>query len=363
MAESQGNGDMLSLLDWERAAQARLPGPTWDFLQGGSGAELTVGANRTAFDRRVLLPRVLVDVTKPDLGTTLLGDPVRAPIAIAPMAYHRLVHPDGEVATARAAAGCGLPFVVSMFASRTLADIAAATTAPLWLQLYWLRRRDALADLIGRAEAAGVRALVLTVDAPRVATRPRDLRSGFTLPPGVTAANVDPAAMAVARMGESGSSIQSHSREQFDATITWADLAWLRDTTRLPLVLKGILTAADARLAVDHGVDGIVVSNHGGRQLDSAIPAIDALGEIAAEVDRAVPVFVDGGVRRGTDVLKALAIGAAAVFVGRPVLHGLAVAGAAGVTGVLSTLRAELEEAMVLSGTPALTDIGPALVR
>ncbi|SER55539.1 alpha-hydroxy acid oxidase [Actinokineospora terrae] len=356
-------GDMLSLSDFERAAQARLPGSTWDFLQGGSGAESTVAANRAAFDRRVLLPRVLVDVTKPDLGTALLGDPVRAPIAIAPMAYHRLVHPEGEVATARAASGCGLPFVVSMFASRTLADITAATTAPVWLQLYWLRRRDALADLVARAEAAGVRALVLTVDAPRVATRLRDLRSGFTLPPGVTAANVDPAAMAVARTGESGSSIQSHSREQFDATITWADLAWLRGTTRLPVLLKGILTAADARLAVDHGVAGIVVSNHGGRQLDSAIAALDALAEIVAEVAEAVPVFVDGGVRRGTDVLKALALGADAVLLGRPVLHGLAVAGAEGVTGVLSTLREELEEAMVLSGAPRLTDIGAALVR
>ncbi|MBM7772911.1 4-hydroxymandelate oxidase [Actinokineospora baliensis] len=357
-------GDLLCLEDWQRAAQARLPGPTWGFLEGGSGAEVTVAANRVAFDRRVLRPRVLVDVTKPDLGTSLLGDPVRAPIAIAPMAYHRLVHPDGEVATAHAAGVCGLPFVVSMFASRTLADIAAATTAPLWLQLYWLRKRDALVDLVRRAEAAGVRALVLTVDAPRVATRPRDLRSGFTLPAGVTAANIDPAAMNVmARTGESGSSIQSHSREQFDASITFTDLAWLRELTPLPLLLKGILTAADAGLALDHGVDGIVVSNHGGRQLDSAIPAIDALEEVAEVVSGRVPVFVDGGVRRGTDVLKALALGADAVLLGRPVLHGLAVAGAGGAAAVLSTLRDELEEAMVLSGAPRLSDVDAGLVR
>ncbi|WP_026425283.1 alpha-hydroxy acid oxidase [Actinokineospora inagensis] len=355
-------GDLLCLADYETAAEDRLPEPTWGFLQGGSGAEITLGANRAAFDRLALRPRVLVDVAKTDLGATLLGDPVRAPIGIAPMAYHRLAHPDGEVATARAAAEHGVPFVLSMFASRTFADVAAVTTAPLWLQLYWLRRRDALADLIRRAEDAGIRALVLTVDAPRVARRLRDLRSGFTVPPDITAANVDPAAMAVAQTGESGSSIQSHSREQFDPTITWSDLGWLREFTRLPVLLKGILHPDDARLAVEHGVDGVIVSNHGGRQLDSAIAAVDALPAVAREVAGRVPVLVDGGVRRGTDVLKALALGADAVLVGRPVLHGLAVAGAAGAGAVLGLLRDELAEAMVLAGAPRLADIGPGLL-
>jgi 4-hydroxymandelate oxidase len=280
-----------------------------------------------------------------------LGADLTAPLGIAPMAYHQLAHPDAELATARAAGQAGALFVVSMFASRTLEDIAARATGPLWLQLYWLKRRDLLADLVRRAEDAGYRALVLTVDAPQVARRPRDARNGFTLPEGVRAANIDPAVMAASHTASPGdSAIARHSRQQFDSSITWQDLAWLRDRTSLPVVLKGLLTAEDAELALRHGVDAIIVSNHGGRQLDFARPAVDALPEIAAVASGRCPVILDGAIRHGADIAKALCLGADSVLVGRPVLWGLAHSGEAGAAAVLRILTEEFEETMALMG-------------
>ena len=355
---------LLRLDELEDAARRLLPADVWDYLYGGSGAEWTLAANRAAFDRVVLRPRVLVDVSSCDLSTSVLGERWAAPIAVAPMAYHRLAHPDGEVATASAAGAVGLPMVVSMFASRTVEDVAAAATAPLWLQMYWLRRRDALAALVARAEEAGYRALVLTVDTPRVGRRLRDLRNGFALPAGVEAANLDASVMATAHRHRPGSSaLERHSRDQFDAGITWRDLAWLRERSALPLLLKGVLTGDDARLAADEGVDGVVVSNHGGRQLDGAVASLDALPEVVAAVPDGYPVLVDGGVRRGTDVLKALALGARAVLVGRPVLWGLACSGRHGVAAVLRLLCAELDDAMALAGRPTVAQIDRSAVR
>lgn len=354
----------LSVADYESAASRRLPADVWGYLCGGSGAEATLAANRAAFARVALRPRFLVDVSRCDPATTLLGAPLAAPVGVAPMAYQRLVHPDGEVATARAAGQAGLLFVVSPFASRSLEDIAAAAGGPLWLQLYWLRQRGVLTDLVRRAEAAGYQAIVLTVDTPRVGRRLRDMRSGFALPPGVAAVNIDPAVMAEAHQGQAGvSALERHSRHQFDPTLSWADLDWVRANTSLPVVLKGLLTAEDADRAAGHGVAAIVVSNHGGRQLDGAVASLDALPEIVDAVAGRCPIIVDGGVRSGTDVLKALALGAATVLVGRPVLWGLACAGAAGVADVLGILTAELVDAMVLSGRPRLADIDASLVR
>jgi 4-hydroxymandelate oxidase len=335
----------------------------WDFLAGGSGAEATLAANRAAFDRLALRPRVLVDVSRCDLTVDLLGAGLSAPVGIAPMAYHRLFHPEGEVAAARAAGGAGLLFVVSLFASRSLEDIAAAAAGPLWLQLYWLRRRGVLADLVQRAEAAGYRAIVLTVDAPRVGRRLRDLRHGFAVPPDVVAVNIDPGVMAGTGHSRTGeSAIERHSREQFDPSITWRDLAWLRERTRLPLVLKGVLTTEDARLAVEHGVAAVIVSNHGGRQLDGAVASLDALPEVVRAVAGRCPVLLDGGVRTGADVVKALALGARAVLVGRPVLWGLATAGADGARAVLDLLVSELDDVMALCGRPRLGDLDPSTV-
>lgn len=354
----------ISVAEFEPLARQRIAADVWDYLAGGSGAEQTLAANRAAFSRLGLRPRGLVDVSRSDLATSLLGDPLAAPIGIAPMAYHRLVDPDGEVATARAAGEAGALFVVSVFASRTLADIAEAAKGPLWLQIYWFRKREVMLDLTERAAAAGFRAIVLTVDTPRVGRRLRDLRRGFAVPPGVSAVNIDPAVMVGTHLHQAGvSAVEQHSKEQFDPTVDWDDLAWLRDRTGLPLVLKGVLTAEDARRAVDHGVSAVVVSNHGGRQLDGAVASLDALPEVVEAVSGRCPVLVDGGFRTGSDILKALALGATAVLVGRPVLWGLACGGADGARDVLELLTTELEEAMVLSGRPRLADIDRTLVH
>jgi 4-hydroxymandelate oxidase len=346
------------------AARAVLPPDVWGYLQGGSGAERTLRANRAAFDRVALRPRVLVDVGTISLRTSLFGVEWQVPFGVAPMAYHRLAHPDGEVASAAAAGAVGGLFVSSIFASRTFADIAAATAGPRWHQLYWLRNRDALADVVARAEEAGYGALVLTVDAPRVASRPRDLDSSFVLPDDIQAVNVDPAVMGSTHAAAVGTSaIQRHSAERFDPSVTWADLPWLRARTSLPLLLKGVLTGPDARLAVEHGIDGLIVSNHGGRQLDAAVPSLHALPEVVDAVPADVPVLVDGGIRRGSDVFAALALGARAVLIGRPVLWGLAASGVAGATAVLELLRDQLEECMMLAGRPTIGSLDRSAVE
>ena len=279
------------------------------------------------------------------------------------MAYHALAHADGEIATASAAGAAGGPFVVSIFASRQLADITRHADCPVWLQLYWLRDRAALADVIRRGEDAGVGALMLTVDTPKVARRLTDIRNSFTLPAHVEAVNVTESAMAATHSNDTGTSaIERHSVRRFDQSITWDDLPWLRERSALPLLLKGILTAEDARLAVEHGVDGIVVSNHGGRQLDGAPAAITALPEVVAAVAGRVPVLMDGGVRSGADVFRALALGASTVLIGRPVLWGLATGGADGAAAVLRLLRDELVDCMILAGRPTIASIDPSAV-
>jgi 4-hydroxymandelate oxidase len=335
----------------------------WDFVQGGAESERTVGDNRRAFSRVTLRPRVLVDVSHCDTGTELLGARLRTPLGIAPTAYHQLAHPEGEVATARGAGAAGALFVVSIYASRTLEDIAAAAAAPLWLQLYWLRRRDLLAELVRRAAAVGYRAIVLTVDAPRLGRRHRDARNGFAIGPGIRAANLDPAVMTAAHLPGTGrSALADHAAEAVDPSVTWSDLAWLRERSDLPLVLKGILTAQDAALAVRHGADAIVVSNHGGRQLDRTPATLDALAEVVDAVGGAVPVLLDGGVRGGTDAFAALALGARAVLLGRPALWGLAADGAAGVAGVLDLAPEELAHTMALAGRPDLGSLDRSAV-
>ncbi|GAA1172149.1 4-hydroxymandelate oxidase [Kitasatospora gansuensis] len=354
----------LHLEDYRDLAQHQLDHKTWDFVEGGAGAERTLGANRRAFARVTLRPRVLVDVSACDTGTELLGARLATPVGVAPTAYHRLLHPDGELATARGAGTAGALYVVSVFASRTLEDIAAEAAGPLWLQLYWLRRREVLAALVDRAATAGYRAIVLTVDAPQLGRRHRDARNGFAIPAGISAVNLGPALMASAHRSAAGrSALAVHTAEAVDPSVTWADLAWLRERSTLPLVLKGILTAEDAVLAVQHGADAIVVSNHGGRQLDGAAAGLDALAEVVDAVGAAAcPVLFDGGVRSGTDAFAALALGARAVLLGRPVLWGLAVDGAAGVAGVLGLATEELAHTMALTGRPALSAVDRSAV-
>ena len=355
--------DTLTLADHERHARARLDANAWAYFSGGAGDEHTLHANRHAWDTIALLPRVLRPLAGGHTRCTLLGRELAHPILLAPVAYQCLAHPDGEIATAWAAAALGAGMVLSMQSSTTLEAVASAmvgdgSAGPLWLQLYLQHDRALVRELIARAEAAGCEALVLTVDAPTSGVRDRERRAGFALPPGIRAANLSAmAAPPPMRLGAGQSAL-------FDGLLqhapTWDDVAWLQAQTRLPVLLKGVLHPEDARLAAAQGIAGLIVSNHGGRTLDTALSTASALPRIADAVGGAVPLLVDGGVRRGTDVFKALALGATAVLVGRPVVWGLAHAGAAGVAHVLRVLRDELEVAMALTGCATLGGISRA---
>ncbi|GAC1356729.1 MAG: alpha-hydroxy acid oxidase [Ktedonobacteraceae bacterium] len=342
----------INLSDYEGLAQERLEKALWEHIYGGSEDEVTLRANRSAFERLRLRPRVLVDVSTIDMHTTALGTPLSMPIGLAPTAAHQLVTPDGECTTARAAEQTSTLMIVSGFASRTVEEIAAVSGGPLWLQLYTHHSLEISAQLVRRAEEAGYRAVVLTVDTAHLGRRERDLRNNFERTKHAPLANF------VAT--QEASSPSTGLRHLVD---TWETVDWLRALTKLPILLKGILTAEDAELAVARNVDGIIVSNHGGRQLDGAIASIEALPEVAHAVAGRCEVYLDGGIRRGTDILKALALGARAVFVGRPVLWGLAVGGEAGAKHVLDILRDELRMAMTLSGRPNLAAIDRSLVK
>ena len=354
----------INVSDYEALAAARVEPAAWDYYRGGAEDEVSLHANRSAFERIRLRPRMLVDVSTRELRTTVLGTPVSMPILVAPTAYHCLACEEGECATAQAAGVAGTVMVISTLATRSIEEVARAATGPLWFQLYVYRDRGVSETLVRRAEAAGCKALVLTVDAPRLGTRERDVRNGFGLPPHLSMANfVDDAYAGVHEREPGGSALAVHAAALFDMSLTWEGLEWLRGVTRLPVLVKGILTAEDAELAVAHGADGIIVSNHGGRQLDGVPATIEALPEVAQAVAGRCELYLDGGVRRGTDVLKALALGARAVLVGRPVIWGLAADGAAGARHVLELLRDELDLAMTLAGRPTLASIDRALVK
>jgi 4-hydroxymandelate oxidase len=348
---------LLCVRDAEQAAAGALPRDVQDFIAGGSEAELTLAANRAALDAVFFTPRVLAGITACDPSTMLVGCRSVLPVAIAPMSFQRLVHPEGEIGLARAAREAGIPLTLSMMSSCALEEVAAVG-GTVWFQLYLLRDRGQVSDLIKRAEEAGCRALVLTVDVPRIGRRLRDMRNGFALPPEITAANLrDDAAKLVRQPSAGASGLAIHTNQVFDPSLSWADVAWLREQTRLPLVLKGILHPEDARRAVEHGASAVVVSNHGGRQLDGAVASITALPGVCAAVEDRCEVLLDSGIRSGTDVLKALSLGAHGVLLGRPALWGLASGGARGAAQVLSLLAEELTEAMMLAGCP---DVGSA---
>ena len=344
------------LADLETAARARLPRQVWDFLDGGSGNELTVAGNRAALARRYLVPRVLRDLSSRSTSTMLLRRSVSMPVAVAPVAFHRLFHPDGELATAQAAKAHGVPVAVSTMSSVPVEEVVGVGGS-VWFQLYWLRDRNLTFDLVRRAEDAGCAAIMLTVDMPWMGRRLRDLRNQFALPDDVRAVHLDPGAVAH-RSAAGTSALASHADLAFASALTWPDVAQLRERTRLPLILKGILAAPDAVRAVELGADAVVVSNHGGRQLDGAVPTIEVVEEICRAVAGRCPVLVDGGIRTGVDVLKALALGATAVLVGRPLMWGLAVDGANGAQQVLDLLGAELRDALGLAGCGSVEAAG-----
>jgi 4-hydroxymandelate oxidase len=334
---------LVNVRDAEAAARARLDPVYYDYFASGAQDEVTLAANEAAFRRRSLVPRVLRGCGPPLLETAVLGQATSMPLLLAPTAFHRLAWPEAEVATGRAAAAADVIMIAAMLSTVTVEEIAA-TGAALWFQLYIQPDLAFTESLVRRAEAAGCRALVVTVDSPTLGRNERGDRNDFhDLPPGVYCAN----------MGGAG-----HVRQVvLSPELSWSHVDWLRGITSLPILVKGVLHPADARIAVERGVDGIVVSNHGGRQLDTVPASLDRLEPVAEAVGGRVPLLLDGGVRRGTDVAKALALGASAVAVGRPVLWGLAAAGEAGVRRVLELYRTELANALTLLGAASPGDL------
>ncbi|WP_188861596.1 alpha-hydroxy acid oxidase [Marinobacterium nitratireducens] len=347
--------DLVCAADYARHARERLPAPIFEYIAGGGGDEMTLRRNREALDRLLIQPRALVDCTGGSTATAVCGQALRHPILLAPVAFQRLVHDDGELATAHAASALEAAMVVSTLASRPLEAIAAQTEAPCWFQLYFQQDRDFTLSLVRRAERAGYSHLVVTVDAPLHGIRNRAQRAGFELPPGIEPVNLKD------RPPLPRATLKPHQSIVFQGMMSeapvWQDLRWLRGQTELPILVKGILHPADARRVVDMGLDGVVVSNHGGRGLDCLPAAIEVLPRIRAAVGAEVALLLDGGIERGTDVFKALALGADAVMIGRPQIFALATAGALGVAHLLRVLREELEVTMALAGTPTVADI------
>ncbi len=350
-------GVPASVAEVQQLAELLLSPEVRDFIGGGAGHEVTLAANRAAFDRLWVTPRVLSDPSDGSPTTILLGSKASFPLATAPMAYQALVHPEGELAAARAANESGIPFTTSTLSSEPLEAVAAAAGI-VWFQLYWLRDRKATFDLIRRAEDAGCTALMLTVDVPWMGRRLRDVRNVFALPTAVTAANLtageavvpDAPSRAHRRTATGGSAVAAHTELAFESALTWRNVEELRSATTLPIVVKGILAPDDAARAAECGVDAVVVSNHGGRQLDGVVPSIDALPAVRSAVGDRIQVLLDSGVRSGIDVLKALARGADGVLIGRPLLWGLALGGQQGVQRVLDLLEAEFRDALGLTG-------------
>jgi 4-hydroxymandelate oxidase len=343
--------DVLSLPEFEELARRSLTPMAYEYVASGAAEEHTLRWNREAFDRIRLRPRVLRDVTPVDTRVTLLGRELAFPILLAPTAYHRVLHPDGELETARGAAAAGITWVVSMGTNTAIGDIARVARSPLWFQLYFQSDQEFTRDVVRQAEQAGCEVMCATVDSPILGPRNRQARARFRLPPDVTTPHLYD-------IGQRKQQIMDPRR----VAATWKDVEWLRAFTKLPLVIKGILDPDDAELAIEAGARAIVVSNHGGRNLDTAPAAIDALVEVADRVHGRVPLLVDGGIQRGTDVLKAIALGASAVLIGRPYCYGLSVAGSAGICRVVEILRGELEAAMILAGAPGISAIDESLL-
>ncbi|HEX8218401.1 MAG TPA: alpha-hydroxy acid oxidase [Chloroflexia bacterium] len=364
MSDNNPMQQFTNLVELEALAREVLEPSAFDFISGGADDEVSLRRNRADFERIILRPRVLVDVSEVDCSTTVLGTPVSMPVLLAPAAGHRLCCDLGESATARAAAAARTIMVLSTVSTTSMEDVAAVEPdAPKWFQLYVYADREVTRSLVQRAEAAGYKALCLTVDVPQIGNRERDVRNAFTFPyplANFAATNLDH--MPIGMSGEE-SGLGKYIASKWDPSLNWNDVDWLASLSSLPVVLKGILTGEDARLGLEHGARGIIVSNHGGRQLDSVDSGIAALPEVVEAVDGRAEVLVDGGIRRGTDVLKALALGAKATLIARPYLYGLAVGGAEGATRALELLRREVRNAMALSGRPTIASIDRSLVK
>jgi 4-hydroxymandelate oxidase len=348
---------LLNISNYVQAARGKLSREVCDYFEGGALDEIALRENVAGWERLKLFYRVLAGVGERDLSTSVLGQSISMPIAIAPTAFHKLACEGGEIATARSAKAAGTLFILSSLSNTAMEAVFAEAASPRWFQLYIYKDRQVTRELVQRAEAAGAEAIVLTVDAPGLGTRERDTRNRFRLPDGLAVENLAP--LGKGQMPEvRGSGLAAYVRENFKADLGFNDLDWLCGATRLPVVVKGVCRGDDARRAVEHGAKALVVSNHGGRQLDSAPATCEVLPEVVDAVDDLCEIYVDGGIRRGSDVLKAIALGARAVLIGRPVLWGLCVAGEQGATSVLEILRRELDEAMLLCGCTRIEDIG-----
>jgi 4-hydroxymandelate oxidase len=348
---------LLNVADYARAARNELPIDHFDYYEGGALDEITLRENTVGWERLKLYYRVLAGVGNRELTTIVLGQPISMPIVVAPTAFHKLACEGGEIATARAAKTAGTLFILSSLSTTAMESVFAQAASPRWFQLYLYQDREITSALVQRAENAGAEAIVLTVDAPGLGTRERDVRNNFRLPANLSVENLTP-------LGKgkfpavSGSGLAAYVRDNFKSDLGFDDLDWLCSSTRLPVVVKGVCRGQDARRAVEHGAKAVVVSNHGGRQLDTAPPTCEVLPHIVDAAGDLAEIYVDGGIRRGSDVLKAIALGARAVLIGRPILWGLCVAGEEGAGKILEILRRELDEAMLLCGCTKLSDIG-----
>ncbi len=356
--------DFYNLTQLKDMARQNVTKQAYDYVAGGAGDEQTLSGNRNAYGNWELIHRVLEDVSDRDCSTTVLGQSIDFPVVVAPTAFHCLMHESGETATARGTAEAGTLFTASTLATKSLEAIAQVSDSPKWFQLYIYRDRELTENLVERAENAGYQALVLTVDSPVWGKRERDIENGFTLPDHLGLANFEN--LEQEQLPDEGSGVNGlaeYVSNQLDPSLTWEDVEWLADLTDLPLIVKGLVHAEDARKARDHGCAGVVVSNHGGRQLDAGIPTVEALPKVANAVGDDLEVFLDGGIRRGTDVLTALALGAQAVLVGRPVLWSLAVDGQSGVTQALNLLQNEFDNAMALCGSSSPREIDQKVIH
>ncbi|KAL5731738.1 (S)-2-hydroxy-acid oxidase [Ranunculus cassubicifolius] len=348
--------EITNIEEYEPLAKQRLPKYAFDYYASGAEDQWTLRENRNAFARIQFRPRILIDVSTIDINTTVLGYKISMPIMVAPTAFQKMAHPEGEYATARAAASANTAMVLSSWSTSSVEEVASTGPGLRFFQLYVYKDRNVVAQLVRRAERAGFKAIALTVDTPRLGRREADIKNRFNLPPHLTLKNFE--GLDLGKMDKANDSgLASYVAGQIDRTLEWKDVQWLQTITKMPILVKGVMTAEDARLSIQYGAQGIIVSNHGARQLDYVPATISCLEEVVKATQGRIPVFLDGGVRRGTDVFKALALGASGVFIGRPIVFSLAVQGEAGVRNVLQMIRDEFELTMALAGCRSLKEI------
>ena len=354
---------ILNLIEWEERARAVLPAMAYDYFAAGSSDEETLKRNRQVYNEILLRPKMLRDVSYRDMTVSVLGESLSMPVIIAPMAFQGLAHEEGEVATARAAKTLNIRMALSTLSNCSIEEVAQAAPHHMWFQLYVYKDREITKELVGRAAAAGYKALIVTVDSPILGRRERDLRNGFHLPNHLSAKNLAAQGLSEIGKADNHSALAAHIASLYDNALTWESLDWISSISKLPVLVKGIVRGDDAVLALDHGAKGVIVSNHGGRQIDTEVTAIEVLPEVAQAMSGRGELLVDGGVRRGTDIVKALALGAKAVLVGRPVIWALATGGSEAVVKCLTMLKQELDLTMALSGCSTLKEITPDLLK